>query len=355
MNQSKQKRQWNLVSLCCILYLLLTSCWDRQRHEASGPELPNYSVSGTVFHSVTSEPLPDATVTIDGQSILTDSLGRYSISSITGGEGHAISISKVGFNPYSSTILMGYADLDSYDAILGKLLYFSGLYQGPGPEPNGIIWTTDLVWSSCGSRKRIYAHDAAQGLEDVKYVDSPGSFPSKDIYTTPYGMTVTEEAGAQYLWISVAFADETSRLYKMRAEADTTLLTVAQYETPESVYGQDVHVILNDLTCDGTSVWSCSARERRVFKHGDDMSVIEHYDFPDERPVGIAWDGKKFWMSTNSSERLYMLDAGNLNPLGYYILQEAPVVGLLFREGRLWACKHGSQSWPSYFYTYEVE
>ena len=348
-------RRIEFVFICIFLPLLLTSCWNKQGYEASGPELPNYTVSGTIFESVANEPLSGATVFVDDDQTVTDSLGRYTFSHVLGGEGHTIVIQKTGHEQLSSNFLMGYADLDTLDFVLGKMLYVAEHMKGPRPEPNGLVWAKNTPWSSCGYRQRIYALDEERGFEVVKYGDSPGSFPSKENYTTPYGMTVTEEEGEWFLWISVTFDEGNAYVYKMAIRADTTLSTESLYATPESDYGSDVKVILDDFTYDGTHIWSCSSKERKIYKHGPDMSVLDSFFFLDERPIGIAWDGSNFWMITSSSNRLYMLEPENLELTGYYVLKEAPVVGLLYRDGYLWVCRHGSQHSASYFYSYRTD
>ena len=321
----------------------------------NGPELPNYTVSGTVYHSVTNDALPYAKVTIGEKSAVTDSLGNYSISKVLGGENHTLTVTKAYFETFTTFFLMGYEDLDSFDVTLGKMLYYQSSKKGPSPTPNGLAWTGTIPWASAGTRKRIYVLNENEGLKWVKYFDSPGSYPPKDIYTTPYGLTATEENGMHYLWISVEFETSPPLIYKMIVTSDTTLLQEARYDTPESIYGSDVPVLLDDLTNDGIHIWSCSSRENKIYKHGTDMSVMKTYDPPDERPSGIAWDGRKFWLSTKRSNRLYMLNAETLGSTGFYILQETPDAGLTYRNGFLWACKHGSQSWPSYFHQYILE
>ena len=347
--------KYQIGFICSLSVLLLTSCWNKQSHETNGPELPNYSVSGTVFESVQGEPLAGATVSVDDQQTVTDSLGRYTISHVSGGEGHTLVIQKNGYEEHASSFLMGYADLDSFDFILGKLLYVAKHTKGPSPEPNGLVWTGDISWASCGFRKRIYVLDERRGLEEVKYFDSPGSFPPKESYTTPYGLTATEEAGEWYLWVSVAFDEGDAYVYKMAINSDTTLSAESRYDTPESEYGSNVDVTLDDLTYDGKCIWSCSSRERKIYKHGPDMSELERFFFIDDRPVGIAWDGSILWMITSSSNRLYMLNPVNLGPAGYYIINEAPLAGLFYRDGYVWVCKHGSQHTSSYFYAYRID
>ena len=320
-----------------------------------GPELPSYSVSGTVFKSTTHQPLSGAEVFIDDQQTITDTLGHYSISNVLGGEAHTLIVSKSGFETYTAGFQMGFADLDSFDIVLGKLLYFTDQIRGPDLEPNGIVWAEDITWASCGFARKITILDDSRGFEEVKYLDSPGSFPAKDIYTTPYGMTTTEEGGTQYLWISVALDDGSNFVYKMSIEADTTLSTESRYDTPESTFDPDVTVILDDLTFSGTQIWSCSSDEGKIYKHGSNMSVAESYSLLGENPAGIACDGNQLWVSTHHSNKLYLLNAENFEQIGHYVLLEAPVVGLLYRDGHLWACKHGSQSWPSFYYKYCIE
>ena len=341
--------------MCTLFSSFFLSCWKKQSHDVPEVILPNYTVSGTVFNSVTKEPLPQVTLFVDDKETVTDSLGRYSISEVDGGKNHVIVISKYGFETQNTGFQMGYADLDSFDFVLGKLLYFTDQIEGPGPEPNGLVWIEDVPWANCGLRKRMYVLDEAHGLEVVKYFDSPGSYPPKGKYSTPYGMTTTEEGGTKYLWVSVAFDDGTASVYKMALRPDTTLSTVAHYNTPESIYSSIDYVLLNDLTYDGTHIWSCSSREGKFYRHRSDMSVDTSITGSVVDPSGIAWDGEKFWVSSRDSDKLYMLNAEDFESRGYYILQEDPIGGLFYKDGYLWACRHGSQNWPSYFYTYRID
>ncbi|MFQ6093698.1 MAG: carboxypeptidase regulatory-like domain-containing protein [bacterium] len=342
---------------CILISSLLISCWKKQGHEATGPPLPNYSVSGRVFDSLTSQPLPGARVTIDDQKTVTDSLGGYRISGLLGGTNHSIDVTKEHFETYSTSIQLGYADLDSFDIVLGKHLYFTDRFNGPAYEPNGLIWTGGIPWASEGWQRRMCVLSGAEGLSLVKYFDSPGSFPEKGHYTTPYGLTATEEGGTHYLWVSVAYEAASPRLYKMAVKPDTTLSTEARYDTPESATNSGVHVLLDDLTYDGTHIWSCSSSEGKIYKHRSDMSVIQSFDPQVAQPSGIAWDGGQFWLSTLGSNRLYLLNAESLEPTGYYVIQEEPVTGLSYRDGHLWACKHGSAGSivSSWFYKYRPE
>lgn len=335
-----------------MFLVLFHSCWDRQGHEASGPELPNYAVSGTVFSSDTNEPVSGATVKIGDTQTTSDSTGRFSISNVLGGKDHPLVVSRTGYETYNDGFQLGFADLESLIVVLGKILYFTAQIKSPCIEPNGIVWVEGQPWSSCQVNKRMYALDEGQAFDDVKYVDSPGSFPQKDIYTIPYGITATEEGGTWYLWVSVAFDDGSAYVYKTIILPDTTLNTDTRYDTPESQYGPDVVVTLDDLATDGTYIWSCSARERRIYKHGPDMSVIETFDFLDQRPKGIAWDGDTWWMVTDNSDELFMLNGATLEPVGYYALTNAPVVGLHYRNGSLWACKHGL---TGFYQTYRID
>ena len=339
------------------ILLLLLSCWKQQSHESTNPELPNYTVSGQIFHSVTNEPLPEATVIIDDQETDTDTSGYYSIDHVLGGEGHTLIVTKDNFETYANSFQLGYADLDSLNIILGELLYFSGRSRTPSYEPNSLVWTGNIPWSCDGLRKRIYVLDGTEGSSWTKYFDSPGSFPDKDHYTTPHGLTATAENGSDFLWISVEFEESPPRLYKMTVRGDTTLATVEWYDTPESTIIPGEHVLLDDLAFDGNFIWSCSSGEGKIYKHDTNMSVIEQFYSPEEAPSGIAWDGQKFWLSELGSNRLYMLDAETLDPQGFYAIEEIPVTGLSFRNGFLWACKHGAEvdGLPSWFYKYRVD
>jgi hypothetical protein len=333
------------------------SCWKQQSHESTGPELPNYTVSGIIYHSVTNEPLPEVTVLIDDQKAVTDSSGFYSIPHVLGGEDHTLVVTKYGFETYASTFQLGYANLDSFNIILGELLYFSGRSRAPSYEPNSLVWAGDLPWSCDGLRKRVYVLNETEGLTWITYFDSPGSFPDKDHYTTPHGLTATEENGTDYLWVSVEYETSPPRLCKVAVKDDTTLSTEEWYETPESSLAPGESAVLNDLTFDGNHIWSCSSIEGRIYKHGTDLSVIAQFYSPEEAPSGIAWDGQQFWLSEMGSNRLYMLDAETLDPQGFYTIEEAPVTGLFYRNGFLWACKHGTEvdGLPSWFYKYRVD
>ena len=344
------------ISLSCILILtLFNSCFKKQKRGVNNPELPNYSISGTVYHSVTNEPLSDAKVTIGKNSTVTDSLGNYCISNILGGEIHTLSATKTYFETFQTHFLMSYDDLDSFDIVLGKMLYYMSLYKGPSPTPNGLAWTGDIPWMSAGTRKRIYVLNEAEGLKWVKHFNSPGSNPDKGHYTTPYGLTTTEKDRTQYLWISVSYETSPPKIMKMAVKSDTTLQQEARYDTPEGVVGSGVYAILNDLTYDGRYIWSCSSAENMIFKHNSDMTVMERFEPPVAAPTGIAWDGQRFLLSSVSTDRLFLLNKENLDLIGFYVFSDPPEGGLVYRNGFLWACKHGSQNWPSYFHKYVLE
>ncbi|UCE17571.1 MAG: hypothetical protein JSV84_11870 [Gemmatimonadota bacterium] len=114
-------------------------------------------------------------MTIEDLSATTDSLRRYAVFHVPGGESHAVTVSKVHFETFETYLTMGYADLDSFDFVLGKILSFSDLFQGPTGESKGLAWIGDITWSSDGLRKRMYVHDGA--LEWMSSFDAPGSFP----------------------------------------------------------------------------------------------------------------------------------------------------------------------------------
>ncbi|UCE19215.1 MAG: carboxypeptidase regulatory-like domain-containing protein [Gemmatimonadota bacterium] len=337
--------------------LVFVSCWKQQSHESQGPELPNYKVSGHVFHSVTNEPLPEATVTIDDQESLTDSSGFYSISDVLGGNDYIIIVAKDNFETYANPFQLGYSDLDFFDIALGKILYFTDRTRAPSYEPNSLVWAGNTPWSCDGLRKRIYALDETNGLSWIKYFDSPGSFPDKGHYTTPCGLTATQENGTDYLWISVEYEESPPRIYKMAVRNDTTLSTEGWYDTPESALFPGEKVLLDDLTYDGNSIWSCSSSEGKIYKHGPDMSVVGQFDSPEGAPSGITWDGQQLWLCEKGSNRLSMLNVETLELQGFYVIQETPVMGVCYRKGYIWVCKHGTEidGLPSWFYKYRVK
>ena len=343
-----------IAYFCLLASLFLLSCWKKQGTSSFNPELPNYTVSGGVFDSAVNEPLPNARVAIDDTETVTDSLGQYSVPHVIGGQSHSLVVGKENFEPYSRGFDLGYADLDSFDVVLGKLLPIAERYKGPSPEPNGLIWTGDIAWASDGSKRRIYVLTGTGGLMSMKYFDPPGSSPEKGHYTIPHGMVSVEEGGTHYVWISVAYETSPPRLFKMSVRGDTTLVQEARFDTPESARNPGEHILLDDLTYDGAHIWSCSSSEDMIYQHGSDMSVSRSFEPPEEAPSGIAWDGVRFWLTTSGSNRLYMLDSESLEPMGYYVLGEAPVVGLTYKDGYLWTSKHGSQHWASWFHTYRI-
>jgi len=95
------KRKLTIIGIAGLLCL---SCWNKQEHDITRPEVPHYTLSGVTVDYVTGEPVPQTTLRMSATLLLydihfptqileTDSAGHYSISPVYPGN-YILSIKK---------------------------------------------------------------------------------------------------------------------------------------------------------------------------------------------------------------------------------------------------------------------
>jgi len=81
-----------------------------------GPGVATYKVTGYVKTDGTA--LPDATVTIDGKSAVTDSNGYYEVTGLEGNKSYALTVGKTGYEGSGASVQVGSQDAQVADISL---------------------------------------------------------------------------------------------------------------------------------------------------------------------------------------------------------------------------------------------
>ena len=339
-----------------IIYIFLSlfvflQCWKKQHHEITAPEIPRYTISGTIKDIDTDEIIAGSAIHITADSHIafddtaykevsdtSDTSGYYELEGLPPGIYH-LGVKRGEYEVTVETVFLGYRDT-TFDIGLPKILISHTNYQFSGKQ-NWLKYPLlyGLYWKS-RSRLAVITQDQSDRWRIIE-----GNYTSGfSIVGTQFWKENPKLWGLTYLynyWTcgGTNFDAKLYAIYPGKGYVESEI---------------NVSYLIKDLTDNGSNIWA-TASIGKIIKYGNHPSVIEKiYDFPASNPAGIAWDGENIWtngynISTSSSNQnfIYKHDQEmNVeqtfcpiyedNLYNYFIIREISYLSFDF-NGNLWA------------------
>jgi CheY-like chemotaxis protein len=223
--------------------------------------------------------------------------------------------------------------------ILIGLISF-GIYevrQGPPPESmslgsanlSGIQWENRTLWVGDWFESTITKYEVAKGiLRGARLLQTKNIFKMQD--GQPILVCNTPD-----LMVTIA-SDLKIRIHQRSVGLPTFQTVPAPGVNPTG------------LAWDGKNIWSSDGQTNLLYKHGQDLRVIDTVKSIFPQPMGLAWDGTGLWVIGDKPLKIAKLE---LKSGGYVwegpvaltqLLPEAVIpTGFTIGFGRLWAVSGG--------------
>jgi len=287
-------RPWGYLFGICLLFV---SCWERQRHDITAPEIPHYQLTGQVLDRDSHRILSKIEVRIQVRGALfqtdfstatdtTDSLGKFSFPSLVPGLYNVLGMRErhpVGLEQ----ILIMDADRE-IKLLLPKPIDAVRVIHLSKTEPNAF---RGFCWKYSGT------------LAGVGYWGA-GKFSENRVFEGHFE-TVFEVLGRKN--VTPINPDFYGLTYLDRYwTCDSTNLLSISSITGKAESTIPVPFELIDLTNDGKNIWG-SMIHNRLLKF--DLYAMEVFHLPTTALEGIAWDGQYLWVADAELQLLFQLDA----------------------------------------------
>ncbi len=221
--------------------------------------------------------------------------------------------------------------------ILGLSVGTSKLRQGPPPDMmslgsanlSGIQWEDRVLWVGDWFESTVTKYEAGKGI-----LPKSRTLQTKNIYKMQDGQPILI-CNTPDLMVTIA-ADLKIRIH----QRNVGLPTFQTYAVPG--------VNPSGLAWDGKNLWSCDAQTNLLYKHGQDLRVIDTVKSIFPQPSGLAWDGTGLWVIGDQPLKAAKLEwrKGGVVWRGPASLNQLLPEGVLptgfsIGFGRLWAVSGG--------------
>ncbi len=288
----------SIIRIIFVLFLFIfNGCWKHQEHDIAAPEIPSYTLSGTVTDIDSGEILLGSEVTIHAVSLMyetdfytatdtTDSLGGYTFDAIPGN--YWVSAKRGRYEVYNGAMTMPHAE-KRFDIQLPKVLTTQVVYQPSGyPAFQGMTWRGASLLAAVGwwqQYRRVFQGSFSQGFSAIH----PSVFYRENPYF--YGLAFNG-----VFWSCGG------------SSADPVIYSIDP--GVGNISGEtEVPYLLIDLTWDGNHLWA-STKTFKILEFSQHPSILlNEYESPVRSPGGIAWDGEHIWTSATQENRIYRHDS----------------------------------------------
>lgn len=272
---------------------LISGCFDFQNHDVTAPEEPHYRLFGQVLDIDTGIPLPEIIVIVDGDSVISDSLGTYEFPAIKSGP-HTISAVREQYLIFSHEIMMPLS-ARIYDLHLPKLIFVQTMGQTVTSFSRGICWNYEtlalLDFLSPTDEMPFYSLQ-------INEKSAAGNFRLKYDLQRDQNEEIMNHGLANFggsYWTFVSFDNTSARLLEI---------------TKSGNWGQqfDFPYFVQDLTFDGKWVWVTNARNK-IVKAQNLNGPFSEFMAPGSGTSGIACFRDTFWVSDNLENLIFKMNS----------------------------------------------
>jgi hypothetical protein len=278
----------------CLLFI---SCWERQRHDITAPEIPHYHMTGQVFDRDSRRILPNIEIQVRARGMLfetdfstaadtTDSLGYFSFPSLVPGLYEVFGMREN--RPVGLLQLLIFDADRQIELLLPKPVDAVRVVNFSKKEPYRFL---GFCWKYSGT------------LAGVGYWDA-GKFSENRVFEGHFE-TAFEVLGKKN--VTPMNPDFYGLTYLDRYwTCDSTHLLSISSITGKFESTIPVPFELIDLTNDGKNIWG-SMERNRLLKF--DLYSMEVFQLPTAALEGIAWDGQNLWVADAELQLIFQLDA----------------------------------------------
>lgn len=280
--------------------ILLTSCWQKQKHSITAPKVPVYKLYGIITDIDSKQELPNLEVTIQPKPgdllfdwtppnpmVHSDAKGYYELAVCPGN--YTIFLKRNNCIVFQKKITLNFADR-KLDIQVPKVLITSVARQFKGI--GGICVKDAQTLSLAGKwetdnnlRNRIFEGGFNTQFETLG--KKPFSPENPDFHGLAY-------AGGKYL----SFTGTIAKPKIVQINAKT-----GRIEREETVPHR-----LSDITFDGENLWATATNSKIYQFNGLSATVLNEYESPGNYPTGVAWDGYNICSFDSSFHYLFIHD-----------------------------------------------
>lgn len=322
--------------------VILCGCWKKQQHEITAPEIPVYTLSGSVFDMDSGENLSDIIVSLSPVDMIydydfsgaidtSDAKGRFEFLEITPGS-YQITCLRNSFAVVDEQIVLDHADKETAVA-LPKALVARNSYAPPEfPAFQGIAWKNSDTFAGVG-----------------QFRDNPDDPIHNALASGSFTVGFKKLGSARYTrdnppFFALAYL---GRFWTTDGSENKTRLWSIDPARGRVDGEIQVEFGLRDLTSDKRNLWATTSLGK-IVKFGEHPSKVEQtFDVEASQPYGIALADDGMWITDLSRNLVLKLDK-NLKPMasfrpfgwdentGIYTLSNLLYLAMDY-SGNLWA------------------
>ena len=224
-------------------------------------------------------------------------------------------------------------------------LVFCGKRQGhdviyPEPPMFNITGSVFASMDSLAIQNMEISIITADEVIGKTFSDADGNFAIDSIYSEnyleiDYLMDFTKE-GFEKKQFNIEIIKENLDLGELYFEK--TFILTGEYSAP----GSDI----SGIAWDGNNIWTCDETEGKIYKHDDEMNVIQEHiiDFI-EAPRAMLYTGTVWWIGNRNNFMVYKLD-NSFNRIDSVFIQyvlgnyKYPTLELTINNGLLVSCEN---------------
>ena len=276
-----------------IIILLVSGCFNFQKHDVTAPEEPHYKLSGKTVDIDTNEPLPNIIVILDADSVISDSLGIYEFPRVKSGP-HGILAVREEHVVFNYELMMPLSER-VFDIELPKLIFAQTMGATVTSFTTGICWKYEtlatLDFLSPTREKPYYEFLVHAGNTTGNFTQIYSLKNNKSPAIQCYGL---EHFLSSY-WTCIHLGHATTRLQEI---------------TKSETFGHqfDYPYYILDIAYDGTNLWFCNGRSKIIKAENLNGPFVEYFA-PGSSISGIACHQSTFWLSDTEKNLIYKLNA----------------------------------------------
>jgi len=342
---------WQLVFMSLLLGFTLNSCWEKQDHNITQPEVPRYTLSGSLVDiDDTTEPVPGGKIVLCAVDLLhepflvapesiSDSTGKFQIDSVVPGN-YVVELFRDGYKVAEREFTMNYRNTTRHFGVPKPLISTNSYpidFLTGNPR---ISWAENTLYvfgeytGNTRPQPKIYFCELSSDTEQFNVtgqLDNPmlnagiffhvgryffaGSSPVVRRYKKSTGDLVEEITGADpfagLTWDETDFWSV--HLSKLQYRGSDPATVIAEYDVETGV--------LKNLTAAGENFWTCNPTEDLILKINRQGEILATYH-PVENGKSLNWitvhdlnyttSNRQLWISNSAAKVVYSFRDPNL-------------------------------------------